>query len=143
MPESVQTNRAPLVKLFYNGLIGPNSKLGAANSDGDRVEESGFLFGDTATERHADAVKALFSVLPSEEEMGDIFNIRSSWWPSWRNSFGLAWGEKEDTTLEAFATRALRVGHPALLGSLSVCFAFSTGDHKKIYIPSGTMDLIQ
>ncbi|CAG8299521.1 unnamed protein product [Penicillium salamii] len=75
------------------------------------------------------------TVLPSHAELTDIFQTLSEWWETWRQSFGLGWGESEDKTLLSFATRAVRSGNPSLLGSLLVCFALSTGDHTRYLGP--------
>jgi hypothetical protein len=60
---------------------------------------------------------------------------RNQWWGVWRKSFGLTWGEEEDSTLTKFATRAVCTATPALLGSLLLCFALSTGNYNQ-YITS-------
>ncbi|PWY88597.1 hypothetical protein BO94DRAFT_574647 [Aspergillus sclerotioniger CBS 115572] len=62
---------------------------------------------------HAAALHGLYEALPSESEMDDIFQNRSKWWDSWRESFGLSWGDEDDSSLECFATPAFSTGHPA------------------------------
>ncbi|KAJ5396202.1 uncharacterized protein N7487_010505 [Penicillium crustosum] len=44
-------------------------------------------------------------------------------------------GEVEDSTLTQFATRAVCVENPSLLGSLLLCFAMSTGDYSRYLGP--------
>lgn len=73
----------------------------------------------------------MLAVLPSDVEITAILQTRSEWWETWRASFGLEWGEKEDKTLESFATRAVRSRNPSLLGSLLLCFALSTGNYTR------------
>ncbi|KAI9932645.1 hypothetical protein ASPWEDRAFT_193946 [Aspergillus wentii DTO 134E9] len=75
------------------------------------------------------------TALPSDNDITAIFNTRSQWWKIWRETFGLAWGDEEDNTLEKFATRAVRSENPSLLGSLLLCFALSTGDHGRYLAP--------
>lgn len=81
------------------------------------------------------ALTQMLSVLPSNTEIQMIFQNRSRWWETWRQSFGLGWGENEDKTFESFATRAVCTVNPSLLGSLLVCFALSSGDHDRYLKP--------
>ena len=75
--------------------------------------------------------QGLREVLPSETEMDDISQNRSNGWDSWCESFGPSWGDEDDSSLEDFAIRAFSTGHPASVGSLLLCFAFSTGDFAR------------
>lgn len=84
---------------------------------------------------HAEAVRDLYAVIPPIFELQHILACQSDWWNSWRDAFGLSWGEANDQTLEAFAIRAFRSGHPSLLGSLLVCLAFSIGVFDKYLSP--------
>ncbi|CAG8111827.1 unnamed protein product [Penicillium salamii] len=77
----------------------------------------------------------MLSTLPSDAEIQTIFQTRSRWWETWRQSFGLGWGEDENKTLESFATHAVCTGNPSLLGSLLVCFALSCGDYHRYLTP--------
>lgn len=90
---------------------------------------------ETQRLKHNRAIKGLCDALPAETEIMDIFHHRSYWWLMWRESFGLLWGNEEDTTFESFATRAVKNSHPCLLGTLLVCLAFSTGEHAR-YLPT-------
>lgn len=67
--------------------------------------------------------------------MKEILDHRSDWWDAWRETYGLIWGDEADSTLQDFAIRALSCGHPALLGSLLVCLAFSVGTFEKYLQP--------
>ncbi|KAK5683326.1 hypothetical protein LTS10_004857 [Elasticomyces elasticus] len=73
--------------------------------------------------------------LPSQVEMGIIFETRSSWWPLWRKSLDLVWGSTETTTLKSFATHAIAEADPCLLAILLVAFATATGDRKRFLSP--------
>jgi hypothetical protein len=75
------------------------------------------------------------AALPSESDIAEILTTRNQWWVTWRQSFGLAWGEMEDSTLTQFATRAICAENPSLLGSLLLCFALSTGDYSRYIGP--------
>ncbi|OQD61439.1 hypothetical protein PENPOL_c017G01112 [Penicillium polonicum] len=81
------------------------------------------------------ALYEMCSALPSDSDIAGILTTRSQWWVTWRKSFGLAWGEVEDSTLTQFATRALCMENPSLLGSLLLCFAMSTGDYSRYLGP--------
>ncbi|PYI05559.1 hypothetical protein BO78DRAFT_370878 [Aspergillus sclerotiicarbonarius CBS 121057] len=135
-PDSVQSDCAPIMKLLDHELIGRVSE-----SDGDvsrqiSDQESRHDKHNSSLKpiEHAAALQGLCEALPSEPEIKDIFQNRSKWWDSWRESFGLSWGDEDDSSLESFAIRAFRTGHPALVGSLLLCFAFSTGDFAR-YLP--------
>ncbi|KAI9037091.1 fungal specific transcription factor domain-containing protein [Aspergillus affinis] len=80
-------------------------------------------------------LREMCATLPSNPEIATIFNSRSGWWEVWREAFGLAWGHQSDASLEKFATRAIHSGRPSSLGSLLICFAFSTGEHDRYLAP--------
>ncbi|KAK6423831.1 hypothetical protein LTR81_003557 [Elasticomyces elasticus] len=88
--------------------------------------------------RHAQALHDMAIALPSEVEMGIIFETRSSWWPLWRKSLDLVWGSAETTTLKSFATHAIAEADPCLLAILLVAFATATGDRKRFLSPVET-----
>jgi hypothetical protein len=100
---------------------------------------SGLSFGSQRDVNNIESIKAalseMLSALPSNAEIQSIFQSRSRWWETWRQSFGLAWGENKDKTLEDFAIRAVHTVNPSLLGSLLVCFALSSGDHDRYLKP--------
>ncbi|KAK5747258.1 hypothetical protein LTR17_000393 [Elasticomyces elasticus] len=85
--------------------------------------------------RHAQALHDMAITLPSQVEMGTIFETRSSWWPLWRKSLDLVWGSTETTTLKSFATHAIAEADPCLLAILLVAFATATGDRKRFLSP--------
>ncbi|KAK9852029.1 hypothetical protein MYU51_009013 [Penicillium brevicompactum] len=77
--------------------------------------------------KHKEALQGLCASLPAISDLQDILMNQSGWWESWRDAFGLSWGEETDKSLEDFAIRAFRSGDPCLLGSLLVCLALGTG----------------
>ncbi|KAI2826000.1 transcriptional regulator family: Fungal Specific TF [Aspergillus niger] len=134
--DSIQSDRAPIMKLLNHELIGRVSEPEQEASQQVPSQESKrnkTRLSNLPTE-HAEALKGLLEALPTEPEMSRIFQTKSDWWNSWRESFGLSWGDEDDFSLEAFAIRTFQTGHPALVGSLLLCFALSTGDFAR-YLP--------
>ncbi|KAH8426599.1 uncharacterized protein LDX57_004334 [Aspergillus melleus] len=124
-PDLVQSECAPVMQLLNHRLVRSASTVlpddAEENSD-DPMESPHFL-------------REMCATLPSNPEIATIFNSRSGWWEVWREAFGLAWGHMSDSSLEKFATRAVRSGRPSSLGSLLICFAFSTGEHDRYLAP--------
>ncbi|KAF7585790.1 hypothetical protein BBP40_010083 [Aspergillus hancockii] len=89
---------------------------------------------DTLLERHLPALREICAVIPSHNELRDIIHSHSDWWESWRDYCASMWGIQDDS-FPAFVKRALRSGHPSLLGSLLVCLAQCTGDFGKYLAP--------
>ncbi|KAK9319086.1 hypothetical protein V1517DRAFT_376798 [Lipomyces orientalis] len=147
--ESVRTDCAPIMKLFDNELVRGSQlqsldvvgmlKLGQVGHHLESETSAGHLEYSRRESkftshpncalplRHAKAVQDLCAALPPECEMKMIFDNRSDWWDTWRESFGLIWGDEADTTRSR--------GHPSLLGSLLVCFAASVGSYDKYLLP--------
>ncbi|KAE8374978.1 hypothetical protein BDV26DRAFT_299935 [Aspergillus bertholletiae] len=127
-PRIIQSEDAPVMKLFNNLRMGRTIHI-ASNGDTCLVPDS--RQNADHNESSKAALVQMLLVLPSDAEIQSIFQSRSRWWETWRQSFGLGWGESEDKTLESFATRAICTANPSLLGSLLVCFALSSGDHDR------------
>ncbi|KAK9365493.1 hypothetical protein V1509DRAFT_633098 [Lipomyces kononenkoae] len=136
--ESVQTDCAPIIKLFGNGMIGHVVRAESSTVDfeySSRESESTTHPNSSLPPRHAQAVHALCTALPPESELKEILRKRSDWWVAWRESFGLVWGDAKDNDFEAFAIRTFCSGHPSLLGSLLVCLALSVGTYEQYLLP--------
>ncbi|OJK03616.1 hypothetical protein ASPACDRAFT_12496, partial [Aspergillus aculeatus ATCC 16872] len=126
---------APIMKLIENEMVGECQPTKACcvisyQEIGDEHHPSHKERSNASPEissKHTEALRGLYAALPTVLNLQDILVKQSQWWESWRDAFGLSWGEETDRTLEGFAIRALRSEDPCLLGSLLVCLALGTG----------------
>ncbi|OJZ89759.1 hypothetical protein ASPFODRAFT_30619 [Aspergillus luchuensis CBS 106.47] len=131
--DSIQSDRAPIMKLLNHELIGrvPEAEKEASQQVSSQKSKHNKTYPSHQPTEHAEALKGLLAALPTELEMNGIFKTKSGYRNSWRESFGLSWGDEGDSSLEVFAIRTFQTGHPALVGSLLLCLALSTGDFAK------------
>lgn len=84
---------------------------------------------------HLEVLRMLYQTLPSIDRLEYILQHQGNWWNVWRAAYNLLWGDMSDDSLYDFALRALDAGHPALIGSLLVCLAFSVEDYDTYLVP--------
>ncbi|KAK9235727.1 hypothetical protein V1525DRAFT_421090 [Lipomyces kononenkoae] len=132
--ESVQTDCAPITKLFGSGMIGHLVRPETIAVDLESYS-SQEVPNSPLPPRHAQAVHDLYAALPPEPDLKEILHNGNDWWKDWCESFGLVWGDAGDNTIYAFAIQALCSGHPSLLGSLLVCLAFIVDAYEKYIWP--------
>ena len=142
--ETVQSNCAPVIQLLNHQLVrnetDPALQSHIADQETQIGRRSDWLRNETSQQdtnirNTALVLYEILTAVPPDPDIAEILTARSRWWGTWRQSFGLAWGEEEDRTLTQFATRAVRAKNPSLLGSLLLCFAFSTGDYNRYLTP--------
>lgn len=131
--EDVGSACAPLVRLLNNSALGTALYPSQEEKDGrglDSTDQS-----TSVSPERENTVRDLCASLPPKHEFDDILDNKSSWWPLYRETLGLVWGEEECESLRAFAVQGLKAKHPSLIGILLTSLAISTGDLQK-YLPA-------
>lgn len=128
--QCVVTSSAPLMKILKDSLLAAPCDVDAVQKTRTRSKNAS---APRLTTKREEAVRDLLSYMPSAAVMDDIFENHCSWWPLYRDTFGLTWGG-DVNTLREFAAQALSEGNPASLGLLLTCFAFASGD-PQAYLP--------
>lgn len=135
--EELGSAGAPLVRLLDNPALGTTFHPSQDEKTGRGLDEhrQGSCHLRQDSPENIAAVRDLCSYLPTEAELNDIFDNHSSWWPLYRETLGLVWGDEAGTSLRLFAMQALTARHPSLLGILLTSLAISTGDLQR-YLPA-------
>lgn len=126
---------APLVRLLNNPALGTTLHPSQEEKDGQVLDNHRERISKSVSSARQDAVRDLCASLPPKAEFDDILDNQSSWWPLYRGTLGLVWGEEECESLRAFALQGLKAKHPSLLGILLTSLAISTGDLQR-YLPA-------
>lgn len=130
--EDIGSACAPLVRLLNNPALGTALYSTQDEKDGRGLASDKSTWGSPERES---VVRDMCASLPTKHEFDDILDNKSSWWPLYRDTLGLVWGEEECESLRAFAVQALKAKHPSLIGILLTSLAISTGDLQK-YLPA-------
>ncbi|OQE24939.1 hypothetical protein PENFLA_c009G08600 [Penicillium flavigenum] len=121
--ETVHSNCAPVMKLLNHRLISRRTEPQLSQASQRDTDPGGSSPRQTQSQvesprstKHHLTLSEMCAALPSDSDIAEILTTRNQWWVTWRQSFGLAWGELEGSTLTQFATRAICAEKPSLLG---------------------------
>lgn len=117
---AIESSTAPLMRLMQNPVLGAQDSTEPPSTDDALDDRLGSFCNKVVAE--------LMAFLPAESELRGITSHKGAWWPLWRHTAGLVWGDVDCTTLDDFATRALQNRHPGLLGILLVSLSIASGD---------------
>lgn len=134
--EELENTAAPLMRILTNPVLGVEEDgSGAARPSLPPLSNSSKSATPSKAAKDHSVIRELCAYMPPEDEMTDILDNHSSWWPLYREAMSLHWSsEEEGGSLRSLAMQAFSEGHPSLLALLLVCFAISTGELQR-YLP--------